>query len=61
MDTFVISKDLYAIFKYFGLVYGTFDFSKNIFNVWILKAGLFLDHRPHFEEPGDQYSKMNQI
>lgn len=54
METFVVTKGLYAIFLYQGLSNdpGIFQY---IYETWIPNSPYRLDDRPHFEVLGEKY------
>lgn len=54
METFVLSRGLYAVFKYKGLNtdYSIFQY---IIGTWLPNSDYVLDNRPHFEVLGDKY------
>lgn len=54
METFILSKGLYAVFDYKGLSTDTKIF-EYIFGVWLPKSEYQLDNRPQFEILGEKY------
>ncbi len=55
METYIISKGLYAVFLYKGLSSGSAAFYQYIYSDWIPNSEYQLDNRPHFEVLGEKY------
>lgn len=58
METFVLPKGLYAVFKYKG-VHTDHSIFQYIFQTCLPGSGYVLDNRPHFEVLGDQYKNSD--
>ena len=54
METFTLSRGLYAVFEYKGLASDNRIF-QYIFGTWLPSSDFMLDDRPHFEILGERY------
>lgn len=55
METFILTKGLYAVFLYKGAASEAKNAFQYIFRTWLPNSGYILDDRPHFELLGEKY------
>ena len=55
METFILSRGLYAVFNFKGSANSITPFFHYILNEWLPNSNYILDHRPHFEVLDEKY------